>query len=328
MIAWAAQDGSVNHLYVARMIGEPAPVRVSSPDLTVEALHHPPRLAVAPAGQIYLSWSSAKPKPEGTLFASDLRLSRSLDGGKTFTGSPPRQRGPADLALLRRPRGGGRRHRAGLVARQPRGRSQCGHLCGPRRRRGHARGRRRPGRRGHLRLLPRGRGDGTRRLRGADLAQGLPRRYSRHGAQRLARRRALVRRGAASCRRTAGSITACPHRGGTVGIDGRGRIYATWYTEGTQARPELYFAISEDGRRSGRATRLHTSSTSIPDHARMAVDREGRAVIVWEDSTAVRRRILFRYTADGGSTLSPIQTLSTAIKAWEPDIALATDGAS
>jgi hypothetical protein len=111
-----------------------------------------------------------------------------------------------------------------------------------------------------------------------------------------------------------------------VGIDGRGRIYASWYTEGKQARPDLYFATSEDGRRFGAPRRLHTSATSIPDHARMAVDREGRAVIVWEDSTAVRRRILLRYTTDGGRTLSPIHTLSTAIKAWEPDIAVGRDG--
>ena len=111
-----------------------------------------------------------------------------------------------------------------------------------------------------------------------------------------------------------------------MGIDGRGRIYATWYTEGTQARPDLYFAASEDGRRFGPRRRLHTSTTSIPDHVRMAVDRDGRAVVVWEDSTAVRRRILFRYTADGGRTFSAVQTLSTAIKAWEPDIAAAPDG--
>ena len=49
-------------------------------------------------------------------------------------------------------------------------------------------------------------------------------------------------------------------------------------------------------------------------------------MIVWEDATAVRRRILFRYTADGGTTVSPIQTLSTAIKAWEPDVAVGPDG--
>src|SRR5262249_16134479 len=77
------------------------------------------------------------------------------------------------------------------------------------------------------------------------------------------------------------------HRGGSVGIDGRGRIYATWYTEGTQARPDLYFATSEDGRTFGPKRRLHTSATSIPDHARMAVSQDGRAVIVWEASPPV-----------------------------------------
>jgi len=58
----------------------------------------------------------------------------------------------------------------------------------------------------------------------------------------------------------------------------------------------------------------------------MAVHPDGRAAIVWEDSTAVRRRILLRYTADGGRTLSPIQALSSAIKAYAPDIAIARDG--
>src|SRR5262249_51255724 len=121
-------------------------------------------------------------------------------------------------------------------------------------------------------------------------------------------------------------ITACPHRGGAVGIDARGRIYATWYTEGTEVRPDPFFAVPEDGRRSGPRRRLHTSATSIPDLARMAVDPTGRAAIVWEDSTAVRRRVLLRYTADGGRTLSPIHTLSTAIKAYAPDIAVTRDG--
>jgi len=62
-------------------------VRINPETLTVEALHHPPRLAVAPGGPVYVSWSSEKAKPEGTLFASDLQLSRSLDGGRRF--EPP-----------------------------------------------------------------------------------------------------------------------------------------------------------------------------------------------------------------------------------------------
>jgi len=56
------------------------------------------------------------------------------------------------------------------------------------------------------------------------------------------------------------------------------------------------------------------------------VEREGRAVIVREYSTAVRRRILVRYKTEEGRTLSPIHTLSSAIKAREPDIALGRDG--
>lgn len=87
LVTWAAQEGEVKHLYVARMGGaEPRRVRANPAELTVEALHHPPRLAVATTGQVYLSWSSAKPKPEGTLFASDLRLSHSLDNGQSFAG--------------------------------------------------------------------------------------------------------------------------------------------------------------------------------------------------------------------------------------------------
>jgi hypothetical protein len=58
----------------------------------------------------------------------------------------------------------------------------------------------------------------------------------------------------------------------------------------------------------------------------MAVDAAGRAVIVWEDSTAVRRRVLLRSTADGGRTFSPVQSLSPALKAYAPDIAVSPTG--
>jgi hypothetical protein len=121
-------------------------------------------------------------------------------------------------------------------------------------------------------------------------------------------------------------INACPHRGGAVGLDARGRVYMSWYTEGTDIRPDLRFAVSPDGRRFGPPKRLHVSATSIPDQARMAVDPAGRAVMVWEESTAVRRRVLLRYTLDGGRTISPVHVLSTAIKAYAPDVHFGPDG--
>ena len=87
VLAWFGQQGHDNYLFVARPGSEAKPVRVNPDGLFVDSLHQPPGLALGPDGEIYVSWSSRKPLPEGVLFASDLRLSRSLDGGQTF--EPP-----------------------------------------------------------------------------------------------------------------------------------------------------------------------------------------------------------------------------------------------
>ena len=326
LVTWGADEGPVNRVYVARLgSGPPAVTRVNPDDLSLEALHHPPRLAVAAAGDVYLSWSSVKPKPEGTLFASDLRLSRSADGGQSFTGHlrvnddrpishsfdgltvtsdgtvlvswlDSRAGGPnAGTYLARVVEGGARVESVTKVGDDTCVCCRVDAATGP----GEA-----------VALL-------WRKVFPGDIRDMVL--STSHDGGRSFGPATLV---AADHWR----ITGCPHRGGSVGMDGRGRIYVTWYTEGTEGRPDLYFATSDDGRTFGAKRRLHTSSTSIPDHVRLAVQRDGRAVIAWEEATAVRRRILFRYTADGGRTLSPIQTLSTAVKAWEPDVAAAADG--
>jgi hypothetical protein len=121
-------------------------------------------------------------------------------------------------------------------------------------------------------------------------------------------------------------ITACPHRGGQVATDARGRLYTIWYTEGAAGRPDVLFATAPDGRRFGTPRRVHTATGSVPDHARLAIDAGGRGIVVWEDSTAVRRRILLRSVAEGGRSLGPVRALSTAIKAWAPDVAIVPGG--
>jgi hypothetical protein len=85
LVAWMAQEGSNNVVYVARPDGER--VRVSPSTLSGDSLHQAPGLAVGPGGEVYVTWASRRPKPEAGLFASDLQLSRSLDGGRTF--DPP-----------------------------------------------------------------------------------------------------------------------------------------------------------------------------------------------------------------------------------------------
>jgi hypothetical protein len=326
LLAWAAQEGHANQLYLRRLGDDDATaVRVNPDGLGVEALHHPPRLAVAPDGPVYVSWSSEKPKPEGTLFASDLRLSRSLDGGRSFD-APLRVNedrpishsfdgltlAAGDTVLVTWIDGReGRPDPATWVARVV------------------DRGTRVEG----IRKV----GDDTCVCCRVDAATGPGNMVA------LTWRRVFpgdVRDMVLAMSRDGGrtfgdptlvsadhwKINACPHRGGAVGLDAKGRVYMSWYTEGTDIRPDLRFAVSPDGRRFGLPKRLHTSATSIPDNARMAVDPAGRAVIVWEESTAVRRRILLRYTLDAGRTLSSIRVMSTAIKAYTPDVAFAPDG--
>jgi hypothetical protein len=121
-------------------------------------------------------------------------------------------------------------------------------------------------------------------------------------------------------------IAACPHRGGQVAADARGRRYAVWYTEGTTGRPDVLFATAPDGRRFGAPRRVNTATGSVPDHARLAMDGSGRGVVVWEDSTAVRRRILLRSVGEGGRSLGPVRTLSQAIKAGAPAVARTPGG--
>ena len=325
LVAWAAQEGHANQLYILQIGDGAVPVRINPETLTVEALHHPPRLAVAPGGPVYVSWSSEKSRPEGTLFASDLQLSRSLDGGRRF--EPPLRVNEdrpishsfdglavaADGTVLLTWIDGheGRKDPATWVARVT---EQGTRVEG-------------------IRKV----GDDTCVCCRVDAAAGAGNTVALTWRQVFPGDvRDMVLAVSRDGGRTFGDarlvsadhwkINACPHRGGAVGLDAKGRVYMSWYTEGSDIRPDLKFAVSADGQRFGPPRRLHTSATSIPDQARMAVDPAGRAVIVWEESTAVRRRILLRYTLDAGRTLSPIRVLSTAIKAYAPDITFAPDG--
>jgi hypothetical protein len=325
LIAWAAQEGHANHLYLLQLGAGGAAVRVNPEPLTVEALHHPPRLAVVPGGPVYVSWSSEKTKPEGTLFASDLQLSRSLDGGRRF--EPP-LRVNEDRPIS---------HSFDGLAVAADGTVLLTWIDGHEGRKDPATWVARVVDQGTRVESIRKVGDDTCVCCRVDAAAGAG------DTVALTWRRVFpgdIRDMVLAVSRDGGRtfgdptlvsadhwrINACPHRGGAVGLDAKGRVYMSWYTEGSDIRPDLKFAVSTDGRRFGPPRRLHTSATSIPDQARMAVDPAGRAVIVWEESTAVRRRILLRYTLDAGRTLSPIRTLSTAIKAYAPDITFAPDG--
>jgi hypothetical protein len=323
IVAWAAQDGSDNVLYAARP-GQGAPVRVNPAGTSVDSLHQAPGVAVGPGGELYLTWSSRRPVPVGGLFASDLRLSRSLDGGKTWDGhlvvneDAPTSHSFEGLAVAP----GGTVIVAWIEIRDGKAATFV------------------------ARVAERGaRVAETLRLDGGetcvccrvDVAAGPGDRVAVLWRKVFPENvRDMVLAASRDGGRTFGApalvhadgwkIAACPHRGGSLATDARGRLYAVWYTEGTEGRPDLMFATSADGRRFSAPRRLHTATASIPDHVRLAVDGAGRGAIVWEDSTAVRRRVVMRTTLDGGRTLSPPQTLTQAVKAFAPDVTAAPGG--
>lgn len=325
VLAWFGQQGHDNYLFVARPGSEAKPVRVNPDGLFVDSLHQPPGLALGPDGEIYVSWSSRKPLPEGVLFASDLRLSRSLDGGQTF--EPPlrvnedRPISHSFEGLAVMPDGtvivswidsreGPSASGTYLARITERGshvertlKLDEGETCvccridvaaGPRETVAVA----------WRKVFP-----GSIR----DMVVGL----SRDGG------RSFAPAGLVHADRW--KIDACPHRGGSVATDGRGRVYLAWYTETADGQPRMLFAAGDD-LKFRAPLRLNAASGSIPDQVRLAADPAGRVVIVWEEATAVRRRVLMRYSTDGGRTLSAPQSLSDAIKAYSPDVAPAPGG--
>jgi hypothetical protein len=325
VLAWFAQQGHDNNLFVARPGSEPKPVRVNPEGLFVDSLHQPPGLALGPGEEVYVSWSSRKPIPEGGLFASDLRLSRSLDGGRTFDGpvrvneDRPISHSFEGLGVVRDgtvivawidSRDGASTAGTYLARVTERGsrveqmlKLDEGETCvccrvdvatGPR---------------DTLAVAWRKVFPGSIR----DMVVGL----SRDGG------RSFMPAGLVHADRW--KINACPHRGGSVAMDDRGRVYLAWYSETADGQPRMLFA-SGDGARFSAPARLNTATGSIPDQVRLAADPTGRVVIVWEEATAVRRRVLLRYSTDGGRTLSAPQALSQAIKAYAPDVAVAPGG--
>jgi hypothetical protein len=321
LVAWMAQAGHGANVYVARPgPGESRPVRVNPDGLLAESLHQSPGLAAGPGAAVYVSWASLKAKPAGVLFASDLQLSRSLDGARTFErplrvnedrptshsfeGLAVGSDGPVLVGWIDAREGEGqtRSYLARIVGRGGRVEGAVklddGETCVCCR-------------------LDVAAGDGVvaalwRKVFPGnirDMVLGL----SRDGGRSF---------GPPSRVRVDGwKIAACPHRGGKVAIDGRGRVHAAWYTEGQDETPRVLYAASADGRAFDPAQPIAVAAGSVPDHVGLAVTRTGVVGVVWEESTAVRRRIRLRVSRDGGKTFGETHALSTAIKAYAPAIA-------
>ena len=233
---WPRAD-ETNTVFVARPGTAGDPVQVNPPQTSVDSLHQAPGLALGPGGEVYVTWSSSKPKPVGGLFASDLFLSRSLDGGRSFEAplrvndDRPISHSFEDLAVTT----DGTVLVAWIDSRD--GASQTATWV--------ARVTERGSRLERVTQLPAGEtcvccrvsvsaGPGEsasvlwRKVFPGDVRDMVLSR-STDGGRTFAE--------AALVHADRWKITACPHRGGQVATDARGRLYAIWYTEAVGGSP-------------------------------------------------------------------------------------------
>ncbi len=104
---------------------------------------------------------------------------------------------------------------------------------------------------------------------------------------------------------------ACPHRPASLGVDQSGRLYVVWYTEGADETPAIYLAYSDDqGKRFSEKRQLNRSKGTFPDHPQMAVDPEGRVIVIWEEQSPVRREVVMSHSLDRGQSFSAPRKLN------------------
>ncbi|HLA48139.1 MAG: hypothetical protein A2W77_01415 [Nitrospinae bacterium RIFCSPLOWO2_12_39_16] len=89
-------------------------------------------------------------------------------------------------------------------------------------------------------------------------------------------------------------IAGCPHRGPSMSSDKDGILYVVWYTEGEAGSPAIYIANSKDRGKSFSKKVLPFSNGVFPDHPVMTLNRDGKPLIAWEETTPVLSRLIFQ----------------------------------
>ena len=119
---------------------------------------------------------------------------------------------------------------------------------------------------------------------------------------------------------------SCPHRPASIGVDRLGRLYVVWYTEGVDEVPAIFIAYSDDrGLTFSRKQQLNVAKGTFPDHPQMAVDPSGRVVVVWEEQSPVRREVVVSWSLDRAQTFGSPQKVNEK-RGQTPSVAVNTQG--
>ena len=329
-LSWMEEDKDVRSVLYARSTepGGPmgAPVRINRPEDVPYWRQEAPALVVQ-GEDVFVTWGLAHPKatPQQP-FATELRLSRSNDGGKTFQASVLVNDDPGVI-----------QHTFDALHRDAEGRLHLSWIDG------------REGKKDPGTYVARSLDQGQTITKNAKVDEGTCvccRTAITSGPDGMVYvawrkifegnvRETVVARSTNHGETFEDSVIvgqdkwvfpACPHRPASMGVDRQGRLYVVWYTEGTDEIPAVYLAYSDDrGRTFSPKRQLNVSRNTFPDHPQIAVDPEGRLVVIWEEQGPVKRDVVMSVSTDRGATFAAPYKLNEK-KSQTPVVAVNAQG--
>ena len=329
-LSWMEEDKDVRSVLYARSTepGGPMgpPVRINRPEDVPYWRQEAPALVVQ-GEDVFVTWGLAHPKatPQQP-FATELRLSRSNDGGKTFQASVLVNDDPGVI-----------QHTFDALHRDAEGRLHLSWIDG------------REGKKDPGTYVARSLDQGQTIAKNAKVDEGTCvccRTAITSGPDGMVYvawrkifegnvRETVVARSTNHGETFEDSVIvghdkwvfpACPHRPASMGVDRQGRLYVVWYTEGTDEIPAVYLAYSDDrGRTFSPKRQLNVSKNTFPDHPQIAVDPEGRLVVIWEEQGPVKRDVVMSVSTDRGATFAAPYKLNEK-KSQTPVVAVNAQG--
>ena len=308
-LAWMEEDKDVRSVLYARSTtpGGPmgSPVRINRPEEIPYWRQEAPALTVA-GNDVFVTWGLAHPKatPQQP-FATELRLSRSTDGGRSFQPSIAVNDDPGVI-----------QHTFDALHRDAEGRLHLSWIDG------------RDGKKDPGTYVARSLDAGATVTKNIKVDEGTcvccrtAVTSGPEGMVYVAWRKIFegnVRETVVARSTDHGDtfespvivghdqwvFPACPHRPASMGVDRQGRLYVVWYTEGTDEIPAVYIAHSDDrGKSFSEKRKLNLSKNTFPDHPQIAVDPEGRIAVVWEEQAPVKRDVVMSVSTDRGVTFT------------------------
>jgi hypothetical protein len=108
---------------------------------------------------------------------------------------------------------------------------------------------------------------------------------------------------------------ACPHAGPAIAVDFKGTLHVAWWT-GKEGSAGVYYTRSTDGAKTFTApVTLGAAQFSRPAHVQLALARNDRVIVTWDDGTKQIPQVVARISTDGGRHFGDAIAISAAGRA-------------